>query len=76
MQIANNILHYPSETKYRRINLNSEVIEKFLLPAIGALEVLFLMGFEEVSFYLFIFFNIFPTIIARLLFVISLCREF
>ncbi|XP_069940882.1 peptide-N(4)-(N-acetyl-beta-glucosaminyl)asparagine amidase isoform X2 [Cherax quadricarinatus] len=47
IQIADNILRDPSNEKFRSVNLSSCVMEQKLIPAIGALEVLFLMGFEE-----------------------------
>ncbi|XP_042882108.1 peptide-N(4)-(N-acetyl-beta-glucosaminyl)asparagine amidase-like, partial [Penaeus japonicus] len=47
LKIAGNILRDPSNEKYRSVNLSSNVVEKKLIPAVGALEVLFLMGFEE-----------------------------
>lgn len=47
LKIADNILRDPSNEKFRSVNLSSCVMEQKLIPAIGALEVLFLMGFEE-----------------------------
>ncbi|XP_045625192.2 peptide-N(4)-(N-acetyl-beta-glucosaminyl)asparagine amidase isoform X1 [Procambarus clarkii] len=47
LKIAENILKDPSNEKFRSVNLSSSVVEQKLIPAIGALEVLFLMGFEE-----------------------------
>ncbi|XP_068205912.1 peptide-N(4)-(N-acetyl-beta-glucosaminyl)asparagine amidase [Palaemon carinicauda] len=47
IKIADNILKEPTSEKYRSVKLNNKIIIKKLIPAIGALEVLFLMGFEE-----------------------------
>lgn len=47
IKIADNILNEPTSEKYRSVKLNNKVIMKKLIPAIGALEILFLMGFEE-----------------------------
>ncbi|XP_047480143.1 peptide-N(4)-(N-acetyl-beta-glucosaminyl)asparagine amidase-like [Penaeus chinensis] len=47
LKIAGNILREPSNEKFRSVNLSSNVVERKLIPAVGALEILFLMGFEE-----------------------------
>ncbi|XP_071523936.1 peptide-N(4)-(N-acetyl-beta-glucosaminyl)asparagine amidase [Panulirus ornatus] len=47
LKIADNILKDPSNEKFRSLNLSSSIVEQKLIPAIGALEVLFLMGFQE-----------------------------
>ncbi|KAK7072532.1 Peptide-N(4)-(N-acetyl-beta-glucosaminyl)asparagine amidase [Halocaridina rubra] len=47
LKIADNILQEPSNEKFRNVKLNNKIIENKLIPAVGALEVLFLMGFEE-----------------------------
>lgn len=47
LKIADNILKDPSSEKFRSVKLDNKVVEKKLIPAIGALEVLFLMGFQE-----------------------------
>ena len=47
-QISDNILKDPKNEKFCAVNLSSSAVERKLLPAVGALEVLFLIGFEEV----------------------------
>lgn len=53
-QIAGNILREPSNEKFRSVNLSSSVVERKLIPAVGALEILFLMGFEEVIHFIYV----------------------
>ena len=48
LTFANNIIKYPSESKYRRIRVGNEAVTEKLLPASGAIDCLFEMGFEEV----------------------------
>ncbi|CAL4065500.1 unnamed protein product, partial [Meganyctiphanes norvegica] len=46
-KISDNILKDPQNEKFRKLNLNSSMMSTKLIPTIGALETLFLMGFEE-----------------------------
>lgn len=46
--IAKNVLNQPYNTKFRSISLGSSVVANKLLPANGAMECLFEMGFKEV----------------------------
>ena len=48
-QICENILNNPKEIKFRRLRLSNPNVSDKLLPAIGAIECLFEMGFEEVK---------------------------
>ena len=50
VKIANNILKDPFNLKYRQIRLANEKFMQKLLPAAGAVECLFAMGFEEVGY--------------------------
>lgn len=52
LRVARNIMKDPANPKYRSISLASSVVVNKLLPASGALECLFEMGFQEVSAYL------------------------
>lgn len=45
--IAKNVLREPSNPKYRSLSLKSNVMTKKLLPANGAMECLFDMGFQK-----------------------------
>ncbi|KAK3866513.1 hypothetical protein Pcinc_027958 [Petrolisthes cinctipes] len=47
LKIADNILKEPENKKYRQVSLKNKQVNRFLIPAVGALEVLFLMGFQE-----------------------------
>ncbi|KAF4518385.1 hypothetical protein B566_EDAN010477 [Ephemera danica] len=47
LQICDNILNHPEEIKYRRLRLSNANVSTKLLPATGAIECLFEMGFEE-----------------------------
>jgi peptide-N4-(N-acetyl-beta-glucosaminyl)asparagine amidase len=49
--VADNILNNPNDIKFRRLKLANKNVSEKLLPAIGAIECLFEMGFDEV--YLF-----------------------
>ena len=48
LTFANNIIKNPNESKYRRIRVGNEAVTNKLLPATGAIDCLFEMGFEEV----------------------------
>lgn len=47
LNICHNILIFPDDEKYREVRLNGDAIEK-LLPAVGAMECLFGIGYVEV----------------------------
>lgn len=49
LRIARNILNEPNNPKYRSISLGSNVVTSKLLPASGAMQCLFEMGFQEVG---------------------------
>lgn len=49
MKLVDNVIKNPSNPKYRSIRLGNPTIANKLLPAIGAMECLFEMGFKEVS---------------------------
>ncbi|KAL0278712.1 UNVERIFIED_CONTAM: hypothetical protein PYX00_000454 [Menopon gallinae] len=49
LRIARNILSDPDNPKYRSISLSSNVVTNKLLPASGAMQCLFEMGFQEGS---------------------------
>jgi hypothetical protein len=51
--VADNILNNPNDIKFRRLKLANKNVSEKLLPAIGAIECLFEMGFDEV----FIFYH-------------------
>lgn len=46
--VADNILKNPNDIKFRRLKLANKNVSEKLLPAIGAIECLFEMGFDEV----------------------------
>jgi peptide-N4-(N-acetyl-beta-glucosaminyl)asparagine amidase len=46
--VADNILNNPNDIKFRRLKLENKNVSEKLLPAIGAIECLFEMGFDEV----------------------------
>jgi len=46
-KLLGNVINDPNNTKYRAIKLTNKVIEEKLLPASGAFEILFSVGFEE-----------------------------
>ena len=50
LKFAGNVLNKPDEQKFRKIRLSNPVVENKLLPVSGALECLFEMGFEEVTY--------------------------
>ncbi|XP_022103078.1 peptide-N(4)-(N-acetyl-beta-glucosaminyl)asparagine amidase-like [Acanthaster planci] len=47
LKFASNIIRNPNVEKYRSIRLGNKIFEKRVLPVSGAVECLFLMGFEE-----------------------------
>ena len=47
VRLLSNVLNDPNNTKYRQIKLANKTIEEKLLPANGAFEILFSVGFEE-----------------------------
>ncbi|XP_033629269.1 peptide-N(4)-(N-acetyl-beta-glucosaminyl)asparagine amidase-like isoform X1 [Asterias rubens] len=47
LRFANNIIRSPNVSKFRSIRLGNKIFEKRILPVSGAVECLFLMGFEE-----------------------------
>jgi len=47
--LANNVIANPTNPKYRSVRLANPLVANTLVPAIGAMECLFEMGFEEVS---------------------------
>lgn len=48
LRLANNVIKNPSDPKYRSIRLANPTVANKLLPAVGAMECLFEMGFKEV----------------------------
>jgi len=49
LNVVDNVLHYPSNPKYRKLRLENKLVSTVLLPSIGAMECLFEIGFQEVS---------------------------
>lgn len=47
IRLANNVIKNPSDQKYRSIRLANPTVANKLLPAVGAMECLFEMGFKE-----------------------------
>ena len=47
VKLLSNIVAAPNNMKYRQIKLANKTIEEKLLPASGAFEILFSIGFEE-----------------------------
>eukprot|EP00092_Neocalanus_flemingeri_P102935 GFUD01131671.1.p1 GENE.GFUD01131671.1~~GFUD01131671.1.p1 ORF type:complete len:772 (+),score=293.82 GFUD01131671.1:35-2350(+) len=47
VKLLSNIVAEPGNTKYRQLKLANKTIEEKLLPASGAFEILFSVGFEE-----------------------------
>lgn len=47
LRLANNVIKNPSDPKYRSIRLANPTVANKLLPAVGAMECLFEMGFKE-----------------------------
>ena len=50
VKLIGNVIRDPSNLKFRSVRLANPVIESKLLVASGAFEILFSVGFEEVSF--------------------------
>jgi hypothetical protein len=61
LKLISNILRDPQSLKFRRIRLSNPKIEKMLLNANGAFEILFSMGFEEVFLKTICFVKLFKT---------------
>ncbi len=51
LKIATNIVNNPDSAKYRSLKVSNAVVSNKLLPVSGAMECLFEMGFEEVSWH-------------------------
>ncbi|XP_018015644.1 peptide-N(4)-(N-acetyl-beta-glucosaminyl)asparagine amidase isoform X2 [Hyalella azteca] len=49
LKISSSIVQQPNEKRVRSLNLNSRAMELTLLPAHGAFELLFFMGFQEAN---------------------------
>ena len=49
LAICQNILSHPDDMQYREVHLDDTVVAEKLLPAIGAMECLFDVGFTEAS---------------------------
>ena len=47
IKFAENILNNPNEPKYRKIRIGNPAVQNKLLNSVGAMECLFIMGFEE-----------------------------
>ena len=47
IKLLSNVLKEPNNTKYRAVKLTNKTIEEKLIPASGAFEILFSVGFEE-----------------------------
>ncbi|XP_039276508.1 peptide-N(4)-(N-acetyl-beta-glucosaminyl)asparagine amidase isoform X2 [Nilaparvata lugens] len=47
LKLIHNVLLFPGDQKFRKIRLENPTIKKYVLPAIGAMECLFEMGFQE-----------------------------
>ena len=47
VKLLGNVLNDPNNTKYRAVKLTNKTIQEKLLPAAGAFEILFSVGFEE-----------------------------
>lgn len=52
LKLLDNIIKEPTNPKYRRLRIGNATVSGTLLPAIGAMECLFYIGFKEVKFYL------------------------
>jgi peptide-N4-(N-acetyl-beta-glucosaminyl)asparagine amidase len=49
LKLVDNVIKNPSNPKYRSIKLGNPTVSSKLIPAVGAMECLFEMGFQEVS---------------------------
>jgi peptide-N4-(N-acetyl-beta-glucosaminyl)asparagine amidase len=49
LKLVDNVIKNPSNPKYRCIRLANSTVASKILPAVGAMECLFEMGFQEVS---------------------------
>lgn len=49
LKLVDNVIKNPSSPKYRSIKLGNPTVSSKLIPAVGAMECLFEMGFQEVS---------------------------
>ncbi|GFR76588.1 peptide-N(4)-(N-acetyl-beta-glucosaminyl) asparagine amidase [Elysia marginata] len=47
IKFANNLLNHPNEPKYKKIRIGNPAVQSKLLNSVGAMECLFIMGFEE-----------------------------
>lgn len=47
LKLISDIINYPHQTKFRRLHLNSNIIQNNLLPFAGAMEFLFEIGFID-----------------------------
>uniref|UniRef100_A0A1B6G378 Peptide-N(4)-(N-acetyl-beta-glucosaminyl)asparagine amidase n=1 Tax=Cuerna arida TaxID=1464854 RepID=A0A1B6G378_9HEMI len=47
LRLVDNVLHYPSDPKYRKLRLENKLISTVIMPSIGAMECLFEIGFQE-----------------------------
>lgn len=57
VRFADNVLKDKSNEKYRSIRLENKIFQERILPFSGAVQCLFEMGFQEVSFFLILFSN-------------------
>ena len=63
LRITGNIIQHPKESKYRQLRILNKMVMEKLLPASGAMQCLFEMGFAEVSIFNIILINIIMIII-------------
>ena len=49
LKFASNITNSPDNPKYRTIRVGNKIFQSRVLPVNGAVECLFMMGFQEVS---------------------------
>lgn len=47
-RLCRNVIKNPSELKYRKVRLSNPIVAEKILPAVGAMECLFEIGFVEV----------------------------
>lgn len=50
LKLIDNVLRYPSDPKYRKLKLANKLVSTVIMPSIGAMECLFEIGFQEVSY--------------------------